>query len=334
MRAANWVGDAVMSVPALQALRAQFPKASIAILAKPSVAELYSREPFCDELILYSSSRWQTAGNLRQRGFELAVLLPNSFDSAWIAWAARIPNRVGYRRDGRSWLLTQAIAVPKQSEIPTHQCFQYLELLRRAKLIESHSFDGEIRLDGSAAAAQRGRERFNRLGVNMPIVGVSPGAAYGTAKRWLPERFAQAAVIVARERAAAIAVFGSKEETQICAEVQRAVETAGERCLNLSGRTNLGAFIELIAACDMYLTNDSGPMHVASALCVPVVAVFGPTDEEATGPTGRMCRIVREQVECSPCLLRNCPIDHRCMTRVPAERVANAALSLAAVVHK
>lgn len=160
------------------------------------------------------------------------------------------------------------------------------------------------------------------------MIGVSPGAAYGGAKRWLPERFAEAAVQLACERRAGIAIFGSEEETSIAENVREGIEAAGVLCANFAGKTSLREFIEMAAACELFLTNDSGPMHIASALGVPTVAIFGATDDGATGPTGASSIVVRVPVECSPCLLRECPIDHRCMTAVSAGRVAATALSL------
>jgi len=325
-----------MSVPALQALRESFPGARISILARPWVAGLYGREPFCDELIPYDAARgWRglreklsIAAKLRSRKFDCAVLLQNAFESAALARLAGIPVRIGYRRDGRGWLLTHPIPVPAPGETPRHQRFYYLELLNRAKLINDYSTELDIRLSGAARAAKSGRMRFSEFGIDGPIVGVSPGAAYGGAKRWLPERFADAAVTIASETAATVAVFGSREESQICAAVAERIKHAGQNCVNFAGITDLPAFIELTAACEVYLTNDSGPMHIASALGVPTVAVFGATDNVATGPTGTSSLIVRQPVECSPCLLRECPIDHRCMTGVTAESVAGAALQL------
>jgi heptosyltransferase II len=336
VRATNWVGDAVMSVPALQALRAQFPQAHISILAKPWVAGLYGREPFCDELIPYEpvkgwkgwGDRWAIAQDLRRRQFDCAVLLQNAFEAAAIAYLAGIPLRIGYNRDARGALLTHPIPVPRVGEIPPHQRFYYLELLKRAKLIPGHAPDVGVRLSGATEAAEEGRRLFQDFGTSGAVIGVSPGAAYGGAKRWLPERFAAAAVQVSRNRRAAVAVFGSEQERTICEELRSAVKAGGVACVNFAGRTSLTQFIAMVAACDVYLTNDSGPMHIASALGVPTVAVFGATDEMATGPTGSQSRVVREPVECSPCLLRECPIDHRCMTRIPAERVTQVALEL------
>ncbi len=336
VRATNWVGDAVMSVPALQSLREQLPEAHISILARPWVAALYGREPFCDELIPYGPlggwrglrAKLAIASDLRRRDFDCAILFQNAFEAAALVRVAAVPVRVGYARDARSPLLTNAIPVPRPGDTPPHQRFYYLELLRRAGLIEGYSSNSPIRLSGARAAAQAGQIRFRDVGISGPVVGVSPGAAYGGAKRWLHDRFADSAIAVARERGAAIAIFGSREESHISGLVQQRIEAAGCRCLNFAGSTSLAEFIELAAACDVYLTNDSGPMHIASALGVPTVAIFGATDDEATGPTGPQSRVVREPVECSPCLLRECPIDHRCMTRVSAERVAEVALSL------
>jgi heptosyltransferase II len=339
VRATNWVGDAVMSLPALRALKERFPEARISILAKPWVADLYRREPFCGELIPYTAgdagAKWRVARELAGRKFDCAILLQNAFEAAAIAWAARIPERIGYARDGRSALLTRAIAVPRAGEIPLHERFYYLELLRRAGIIDAISAKvpagDAIRLEGAAAARAAGRARFRELGFSGPVIGVSPGAAYGTAKRWLPERFAEAAARVAKEidaGVAGVAIFGSKDERELCAEVGRLTAAAGVPTRNFAGETTLAEFIELTAACSAYLTNDSGAMHIASALGIPTVAVFGATNHITTGPTGPLSRVVREQVECSPCLKRECPIDHRCMTRVSSARVAETVLEL------
>jgi len=331
VRASNWVGDAVMCVPALQALRERFPQAYIAILARPWVADLYAREPFCDELIPYNLPRgtkglykkWLFARRLSKYAFDCAILLPNAFEAAALARIAGIPARIGYSREGRGWLLTHPIPIPNRGETPPHQRFYYLELLKRATLIREYSDNDPIRLSGWA---------------NIPVqegkIGVSPGAAYGGAKRWIPERFAAAAVSIARERQGSVAVFGSKDEFPICEIVRRNVELAGVQCKNFAGATTLAEFIMLAASCEVFVTNDSGPMHIASALGVPTVAVFGATDEFATGPTGEHSRVVRVPVECSPCLRRECPIDHRCMTAVSADAVADVALSLIAIERK
>jgi heptosyltransferase-2 len=329
VRATNWVGDAVMSLPALHALHEKFPDADISILAKPWVADLYGREPFCHRVIPYTAndlaSKWAASRSLRGENFDCAILLQNAFEAAAVAFAARIPERIGYARDGRSLLLTRAIPVPKRGEIPAHERFYYLELLHRAGILDRLPENDSIRLDGAPAARLAGLARFRALGMGENIVGVSPGAAYGTAKQWLPDRFAAAASRVALDLGGKIAIFGSQAERELCAFVESACRAPAK---NFAGDTTLGEFIDLAAACRVYLTNDSGAMHIASALGVPTVTVFGATDEVGTGPTGPLARIVREPVECSPCLKRECPIDHRCMTRVEADRVAQVALDL------
>ena len=316
VRATNWVGDAVMSLPALRAIRERFSTARISVLAKPWVADLYGRESFIDEIILYSGeSPWRTGHELRARRFDCAILLQNAFEAAWIAWLARIPTRIGYKRDGRQLLLTRAVDVPKPGEIPRHERFYYLELLRRAGLIDRIARERSDPI-AFATAIPNGKR----------VIGVSPGAAYGTAKRWLPERFAEAAGALATARGASIALFGSKSERELCEEVAQLLN--GHQVTNYAGQTTLAQFIDLASGCELFLTNDSGSMHIASALGVPTVAIFGATDDTTTGPTGSNARVVRQPVDCSPCLLRECPIDHRCMTGVSAERVVQEALQL------
>jgi heptosyltransferase-2 len=320
VRATNWVGDAVMSLPALHAIRERFSRARISVLAKPWVADLYGRESFIDEIILYSGqSPWRTGHELRARRFDCAILLQNAFEAAWIAWLAKIPARIGYKRDGRQLLLTRAVDVPKPGEIPRHERFYYLELLRRSGLIDALPASEAIHLRSiglNSGATPNGKR----------MIGVSPGAAYGTAKRWLPERFAEAAGALATARGASIAVFGSKTERDLCEEVAQRLN--GHQVTNYAGQTTLAQFIDLASGCELFLTNDSGAMHIASALGVPTVAIFGATDDRTTGPTGSNARVVRQPVDCSPCLLRECPIDHRCMTGVSAERVVKEALEL------
>jgi heptosyltransferase-2 len=331
VRATNWIGDAVMSLPALRAIRAAYPVADISVLARPWVTDLYHGERSVNRVIpLHGANglkdlpvKWQAARAMRRERFDLAILFPNSFESAAIIFATGAQRRIGYARDGRSFLLTDAVAIPKPGEAPKHERFYYLEMLRRAGLIDRLPDVPEIRLDGAAEAGERGRALFATRGMQSPVIGVSPGAAYGGAKRWLPERFAAAARELAERVGGSVAVFGSASERAMCEQVSAA---AGGR--NFAGATTLREFIDMTAACHVYLTNDSGAMHIASALGVPSVTVFGPTDETATGPSGPLARLLREPVDCAPCKLRECPIDHRCMTRVTADRVVTEALNV------
>ena len=320
-----------MSLPALQAIRAAYPQAQITVLARPWVADLYAREPFADDVMLYKApkgtkgigEKWALAKELRSKQFDAAILLQNAFEAAALVWAARIPIRIGYNRDGRGWLLTHAIDVPTKGSIPEHERFYYLELLRRAGVIPDLPASPAIRLSGAPAAREQGRLRFAELGWSM-VIGMSPGAAFGTAKRWIPERFAEAALFLD----GAVALFGSADERALCDDIASIIRGAGRAVHNFAGETTLREYIDLAAACTIYLTNDSGGMHIASALGVPTVAIFGATNPRTTGPTGDRAAIVQKPVPCSPCLLRECPIDHRCMTGVSAQDVAVAAKEL------
>ena len=336
IRATNWVGDAVMSLPAIRAVHARFPHAEIAVLARPWVADLYALETSVHHVIPYAAAPgWHGLGAklgaaqmLRRERFDCAILLQNAFEAAAIVWLAGIPRRIGYDRDGRGALLTDPIPVPRAGEIPRHERFYYLEMLRRAQLMDALPEANAIGLEGADAARRAGVGRLKERNIPGPVIGVSPGAAYGTAKQWIPERFAEAAIHVARSQGGSVVVFGSRGERELCEMVTQGIREGGVGVRNLAGETTLREFIELAAACRVFFTNDSGAMHIASALGVPTVAVFGATDDTTTGPAGQLSRVLREPVECSPCLLRECPIDHRCMTRVPSARVAEAALDL------
>lgn len=329
VRAPNWLGDAVVSLPALRAVRARFPKAHLAALARSGVADLYRRETCCDQVIVCRKGRrWRVARELRAQGFDCAILLPNSFDAALVAWLARIPRRIGYARDRRGWLLTDAVAPPLGGETPPHERFYYMELLWRAGMLEELPAMETIELSHVEQAREAGAALFRQMGLEGPVIGLSPGAQNSRAKQWMPEGFTEAAVRLAGELEAAVALFGSEAERELAQGIAEAVRRAGYPVLNLAGETSLERFIELAAACRVFLTNDSGAMHVAAATGVPTVAIFGPTIVEATGPVSARARVVREPVECSPCMLRDCPIDHRCMRRITAERVAQAAREL------
>jgi heptosyltransferase-2 len=269
-------------------------------------------------------SRLETIRRLRAGIFDLGILLPNSFDSALVLRLGGVKRIVGYARDGRSFLLSTAVALPGRGELPRHERFYYPEMLRRAGIIDAVPDIPEIRFDAIDEKRRRGQAAFAALGITLPVVGVSPGAAYGSAKRWLPERFAEAAAHLARQIGGTVAVFGSAAEAELCESVAHAAQGAAP-AKSFAGKTSLRDFIDMAAACQVFLTNDSGAMHIAAAAGVPSVTVFGPTDEFATGPTGATSVLLREPVDCAPCLKRECPIDHRCMTRVTADAVVLAA---------
>lgn len=330
VRATNWVGDAIMSIPALSAMRQRWPEAHITILARPSVAELYSGQPFVDRLMpLPAVSRSpfameQAARGLREERFDCAVLLQNAFSAAWLVWRARIPQRIGYARDGRGVLLTEAIALPKTGEIPDHEAFYYLALLRGAGWLETIPEVTQISLCLSAGAIGVAEARLREAGLRPDAqrIALAPGAAYGSAKCWPPERFAAVADALIDEFAADVILFGASSELEICRQIANRMH---RRPVILAGQTSIGELPALFSRCRLFVGNDSGAMHVAAAVGVPVVAVFGSTDPHGTAPVTSQRKLVQHSVACSPCFLRECPIDHRCMVRVPVRDVRDAA---------
>lgn len=337
VRATNWVGDAIMSLPALEALRARYPEAEIAILAKRWVADLYRDQDFANEIIVYDSKgkhsgilgRERLARELRARKFDVAVLFQNAFDAAWIVWRAGIRRRIGYARDLRGPLLTQTIRVPREGEAPAHESYYYMELLRRGRLIESYGAVEQIRLRVATAGIDRAESTLRDAGAepNYVRVAVAPGAAYGAAKCWMPERYAALADRLIDEFGAAVIIFGAAAEAEVARRISSAMR---HKPINLVGQTSIGELPALLSACQLFIGNDSGAMHVAGAVGLPVVGIFGSSDPAGTAPvTSKFC-LVRHAVDCSPCFLRRCPIDHRCMTRIGVEDVFRAARQLAA----
>lgn len=331
IRATNWVGDAIMALPAVRAVRSKFPDSHIAIVARPYVADLYRDQGICHELIPYDPKgdhrSWRgkerLAQQLRDQKFDVALLLQNAFDAAWLAWRAAVPERIGYARDGRSILLTKAIKVPKSGEIPAHEKFYYLELLRRAGWIDRLQDDPHIRLHVPDSACLRAMQMLLEAGSRPAAlrVAVGAGASYGSAKCWPPDRFAQALNDFLSHADADIVLFGTAAEAAVSSAIASALRRPP---IDLTGKTSVADLPGLFSQCHLFLGNDSGAMHVAAAVGLPVVAVFGPTDPEGTAPVTRCASIVQQKPYCSPCFLRRCPTDHRCMTAVSPAMVEAA----------
>ncbi|MBI4444115.1 MAG: lipopolysaccharide heptosyltransferase II [Acidobacteria bacterium] len=342
VRVPNWIGDAVMCLPAIRALRKALPAAAIVLVARPWVSDIFARaEPSC-RLIGYDLrgphrgifGRWRLAGELRQERFDAAILFQNAFDAALLAVMAGIPIRAGYARHGRKMLLTHPVAVPRKGATPRHESHYYLELLRRLRLIEGYCEVQEISLARKETATQARQQLEKRLAAmgcsirnGAPVVGLSPGAAFGTAKRWPAERFAELALRLLKELGATCVFFGSPQESKL---VESVLARVGEGAVSLAGKTSLAEFFQTVAGCDLYVTNDTGTMHVAAALGARTLAIFGPTDEQATRPLGARVQLLVGSAPCRPCLLRHCPIDHRCMTSVSVDTAFQAACSLLA----
>jgi heptosyltransferase II len=328
VRVTNWVGDAVMSLPAVQALRGARPRDEIVLVARPWVADLYRALGVGDGVLVHDpkKGRGKLAAEIRAARFDAALLLPNSFDAAWIAWRAGVPERWGYARDARSLLLTRAVPGPRSGDIPEHQAYYYLELLRRLGILTTLPAVEDFCLPVDPAARHAARERLGERGAAArPIVGLNPGAAFGTAKRWMPERYIALGRRLRDERGASLVMFGSAAEAGLAAAIASGIGTGA---ISTAGQTSLGDFLELAQGCDLFVTNDTGTMHVAAAAGVPVLAVFGPTDERATSPLGSRVRLLKRPVSCSPCLLRHCPVDHRCMRGISVDEVFEASCQI------
>jgi heptosyltransferase-2 len=334
VRGPNWLGDAVMCEPALRGLRGLFPDAQVTLLVKPAVADLFVGHPAVTRLLTYDikgrhaglSGKWALAKQLRRQGFDLAVLFQNAFEAAFLTFLARVPRRYGYATDGRSLLLSDPVAVPDPRML-IHQVRYYWDLLKPLGLTGDPPVP-ELVVLPEEEQAMVGRCAQGGLTPTDIVVGINPGSTYGDAKRWLPERFAEVTERLCRTihkspgQQVSVVIFGAKGEEHLGQEIAARLSS---RSLVLSGATTIRELMAAVKRCSLLLTNDTGPMHIASAFKVPVVAIFGPTDWRTTSPFGGAHAIVREPVDCAPCLLRECPIDHRCMTRVTVDQVYEAA---------
>jgi heptosyltransferase II len=328
VRGTNWIGDAVMTLPAVRSIRAAYPGSPLAVLAKPPVTEIYRMFSAADEIISYKSQFDTTLGVfrlariLRQKKFDAAILLQNAIEAAIMTLAAGIRLRAGYNSDGRGFLLTHSIR-RTANILQVHQIDYYLEMV---KALGCADVDRTMHLETCIPpAAARSVLRQYVPDSGRPIIGIAPGAAYGPAKRWLADRFAQAGDQMSRLLNAQAILFGGKADWDT-AENVRVQSTGG--MVNLAGTTSLVETIYLISQCSLFISNDSGLMHVAGALNIPTVAVFGSTNPRTTSPAGEKTILVRKDVSCSPCLKKTCPTDFRCMTLITVEDVVTAAQTL------
>jgi heptosyltransferase-2 len=350
IRGVNWLGDAVMSTPALLRLREKFPDAHIALLTSEKLRELWTNHPAIDETISFAPGEniFSIGGKLRTGKFDLALVLPNSPHSAIEVFLAGIPQRIGYARPWRNFFLTQTVAprveavkmrkrsmreihdlirAPKSQAMPpqsAHQIYEYLHLIAtlgadsRAQLPQLFVTPDEIEL---------AKNKFGLKNSSQPTFGLNPGAEYGPAKRWPVERFIAVAKEIQQRTNCAWILFGGKNDLEITNQIESAIQNSQSRVFNLAGKTSLRELMSLLKSCRVLLTNDTGPMHVAAALGIPVVALFGSTSSDLTGPisSGELRNpILKSDAPCSPCFLRECPIDFRCMNRVSVERVMKA----------
>ncbi len=315
VRSSNWLGDAVMSAPAVRAIKRSRTDAHLTVLAPANLAPMWKLFPEVDHVI--ALPRKSLFGAIRavekQHRFDVAIVFPNSLRAALEVWLADVPRRVGYRGHRRAWLLNQI--VPERNRIgpPKHQARRYLHLARKI---------------GARTAGWR--EKLCSLGNDAkpatPIrLALCPGAEYGPAKRWLPERFAESAKAIVDLAQVEWVLLGTKKDVDLGKKIADAI---GNGCVNRIGETDLGQLIAELRACRLCLTNDTGTMHLATLLGIPVVAIFGSTEPALTGPLGQGHIVIRHHVECSPCFLRECPIDFRCMRAVGVDEVLDAIMSI------
>jgi len=317
IRSSNWLGDAVMSVPAVRAIKNGRPDAKVTIAGPAKIAPMWKLVPEVDAIISLPNGSLLPAVSLLKRrpAFDVAILFPNSLRVALESWLTGIPRMVAYHGHWRRWLLNQIVREPRKPGPPEHHSRRFLRIAREC------------------GAETSGSDRLREQALNIQIavahqpikIGLCAGAEYGPAKRWLPERFAEVAAKVSAQSSGQWILFGTENDAAIGDQIAAAI---GDHCVNRIGQTTLEQLIDELRECRLLLTNDTGTMHLASLLGVPTVAIFGSTEPGLTGPLGDRHIIVRHQVECSPCFLRECPIDFRCMKAVSVEEAINGVLSI------
>jgi len=361
VRGVNWLGDAVMTTPALLRLREKFPDAHIALLTPEKLADLWVNHPAVDGTIPFASGEnlFGVAKKLEPANFDLALVLPNSPRSALEVFLARIPQRIGYARPWRNFFLTQTVAsrpeavkmhkrsaaeinhlvaadvnrqqtpvsrVLTNTATGAHQIHEYLHLVAALGAnpapLAPHLFVTPEEVEAT-------RKKFGLEGISGPVFGLNPGAEYGPAKRWPVERFIAAAQQIQSKTNCLWLLFGGKNDEATTTQIQSATGNR-QSAINLAGQTTLRELMALLKLCRVVLTNDTGPMHVAAALGTPVVPLFGSTSPELTGPGlpgDPRHHLLKSNAVCSPCFLRECPIDFRCMKGIEVERVVEAVLA-------
>jgi len=327
VRSANWIGDAVMSVPALRELRRAFPTDHITLHSRSWADGLFRDADFIDEMITYDPAKWRVrdildnSKFLRGDGFDAVIIFPNSFESALTAALSRIPTRIGYNKDARGLLLTDPIAVPEWKN-RDHEAFYYLELVKAAiKRItgrEPNFGEPDPHLDVSQERIDRARDLLRSAGVDLskPVIALGVGSQNSLAKRWPAENYARLADLL--EPHASLIILGSKAEADAAARV---VDLSKAKLTDLSGQTDLAAAVAVLAASDVMISNDMGLAHIAPSVGTKTFVLFGPTNPVTTRPFSENAEVITHPVDCSPCMLRECPIDHRCMTKIEPEFV-------------
>jgi len=330
VRGVNWVGDAVMTIPALRELRRVLPHAHITLATRSWAEGLFADADFLDDLLIYNRGSRDMRAVIRQtrewrrRRFDLAVLFQNAFEAALIASAARVPVRIGYATDGRRALLTHPVQLPTW-RAERHEVFYYLNVIAELERLLYGASNVEEREPQFALKVSEARRSFAReflsargVQLNRPLVALCPGSTNSRAKRWPAERYAMVAERFIEETDANILLIGAADELEVSREV---AERMHHRPAILTGKTDLAQAVAVLSLADILITNDTGPAHIAAALNRPTLVIFGPTDPRTTRPFAPAAEMIRHPPDCAPCMLRDCPIDHRCMTSISANEV-------------
>lgn len=335
VRGTNWVGDAVMTIPALRELRQLFPEAHLTLATRPWARELFSEADFLDHVLVYDrrglKSVFDQAREWRARNFDLAVLFQNAFEAALIPAVARVPYRIGYATERRSFLLTHPLPLPEWRS-SKHEVFYYLNLVAALERIVSgkerrlDDYQPDIGIQVSNQRRSAGADFLTSRGVNSdrPVVALCPGSINSRAKRWPAERFATLADSLI-ETGVQVVLIGSTGELEVSNQV---VKHMRHQPIVLTGGTTLAEAVEILATADLLITNDTGPAHIAAALGRPTLVIFGPTNPVTTQPFSSNAEVVRHPPDCAPCMLRDCPIDHRCMTAITPEELFSKARAI------
>lgn len=323
-----------MSVPALRELRRLLPDSRFLLVARPWVAGLFENQGLVDEVQTIDTGQTTLARFhstvAKARGCDQAILFQNAFEAALVSFVARIPDRAGYATDGRRLLLTRR-AKPRIKKLNRHQVYYYLDLLYQAGFstrdyLQDKGFQPDISLRPTEQGIHSARRLLAESNVqsDKPLVLLNPGAYFGSAKRWFIDRYAVLADRLVQDRSAQIVIIGSADERRIAERISALMRATPAI---MTGATDLATLMGMLSIAQLFITNDSGPMHLAAALDTPQIALFGSTDEIATGPHSRKARVIHKHVECSPCLLRECPLGLRCFKAIEVDEVYEAALS-------
>jgi|Deesub1362B_J571_1020462.scaffolds.fasta_scaffold00002_501 heptosyltransferase-2 len=320
IRTPNWLGDATLAIPAIKDIHHNFPHDELYILGRPWAQDLYQSLGFIKEFIPLEDLQtardyWIFSQDIREKKFDLAILLTNSFASALLLTLARIPQRWGYAKDGRRFLLTRTASPPSS---PTHQVDYYRQLLFSLGCAPSGQGQEVFSLPCSSREKQRDSlAAAFQLDINRPWVILHPGAAYGPAKRWPVSHFARLAKLLV-ERGLEVIIIGSVDDSPLGEEICSSLYPQAK---NLCGQTPLAVLLQLLRQSRLVVANDSGPLHLANLLQTPVVALFGPTDPRITGPYRQPAVVLKKDVPCWPCWYQTCPFDHRCLISISPEEV-------------